>query len=168
MRRRSDSPSGEDVPTPPEIDLGAAPPAAPGLPGEHRGGFQRLPTGPVDVPGVASGPSEEPPPGMPFGARDPQPGMPWSAAEPRTAQPHQRRGVAGWALGVAIVALAASFVVGWCFPIGIVGVIVAVVALRRPVESRVVAGWALALALLSLLYSAGWLLWVAGQLAAVG
>jgi hypothetical protein len=154
MRRRDESASGGDVP--PEIDLSAAPPAAPGLPGEHRGGFQRLPTGPVDVPGVASGPSEEPPLGIP-----------WSTAEPG-AQPRQRRGVAGWALGVAIVALAASFVVGWCFPIGIVGVIVAIVALRRPVESRVVAGWALALALLSLLYSAGWLLWVAGQLAAVG
>jgi hypothetical protein len=151
MSARDDRPGGEEVPIEtsapsPDVDLGEA---APSVPGEHRGGFQRLPTGPVEVPRAEGGPAQR---GMPD--------TPWAGQVP--VRP--RRGVAGWALGAALVALIAAFFVGWCFPIGVVAVVVAVVALRRPLESRAVAGWALALGLLSLVYSAGWLLWVAGQL----
>jgi len=142
--------AGDEVPIEttapsPDVDLGEA---APPVPGERPDGFQRLPTGPVDA-SHAEGPSS------PEALTE----IEWVAPEPRP-----RRGVAAWALGVAVLALIASFFVGWCFPIGVVAVVVAVVALRRPMESRATAGWALALALLSLVYSAGWLLWVAGQL----
>jgi hypothetical protein len=125
----------------PDVDLGED---APAIPGEHSGGFHRLPTGPVETT-VDSGPSEEP-----------EPEVRWLMPEPE-----RRSGgsLSGWALTVAILGLIASFFVGWCFAIGIVAVILAIVALRRPVESRVVSGWALALGILSLLYSAGWIIW---------
>jgi hypothetical protein len=80
-----------------------------------------------------------------------------AASRPRT-------GVAAAALVLAIVALAASVFVGWAAPVGLVAVVVAIVALRRPVEPRGVAWWALGLAVLSLVYSAGWLLWAIPQL----
>jgi hypothetical protein len=72
--------------------------------------------------------------------------------------------IAPAALVLAIVALAASLLVGWAAPVGLVAVVIAVVALRRPRETRGVAWWALGLALLSLAYSAGWLLWALPQL----
>lgn len=82
----------------------------------------------------------------------------------RPAAPGPRRVVAPAALLLAIVGLAASLVVGWAAPLGLVAVIVAIVALRRPIESRGVAWWALGLAVLSLVYSAGWLLWALPRL----
>lgn len=66
-------------------------------------------------------------------------------------------------LGFAIVGLIASFVVGWAFPLGIVGLVCGVRSLRRGTESRAVAVWAIALAVLSVLYSVGWLVWAAFQ-----
>jgi hypothetical protein len=77
--------------------------------------------------------------------------------------PRRTRGIAGWALAAAILGLAASMFVGWGFPLGIVAVAAAGMALRRPGESRQVAGWALALGILSLLYSAIWIAWAASQ-----
>jgi hypothetical protein len=74
-----------------------------------------------------------------------------------------RRGVAAWALVVAVLGLGISFFVGWGFPIGLVGVVTGIVALRRPVESRGIAWWAIALGIVSLLYSAGWLMWASTQ-----
>ena len=98
---------------------------------------------------------DEPGPGpMSVPAREPQP---WPEASPDGPP----RGLAGTALAFALLGLGASFVVGWAIPVGIAAIVMAIVALRRPIESRAVAGWALALAILSVAYSAGWLVWAA-------
>lgn len=143
--RETPTPHIETSPASPEVEIGA-PDAS--LPGAHKGGFQRLPTAPVDVPETDTGPTEDP---------EPLPTAEWIEPEPL------RHGMSGWALGLAVVALGASFFVGWTVPLGIAGIIVAIIALRRPWDSRVVAGWALALSILSVAYSAGWLLWLADQ-----
>ena len=62
---------------------------------------------------------------------------------------------------IGIAALIVAMFVGWGFPIGLVAIITAIVALRRPLESRMAAVWALVLGAVSLLYSAGWLLFAA-------
>lgn len=139
------TPHIETAPASPEVELGVGQTA---LPGAHKGGFQRLPTAPVDVPPTDVGPGEDPPS---------LPDAEWAAPEP------VRRSMSGWALGLAVIALGASFFVGWTFPLGLAGVIVSIVALRRPWDSSLVAGWALALSILSILYSGGWLLWLANQ-----
>jgi hypothetical protein len=120
------------------------------LPGGHRGGFQRLPTAPIEVAPVASLDRE----GEPA-----EPMVLWAMPEP--AAPH--RGLAAWALGFSIAGLVVALFVGWGFPLGIVGIVAAILALRRPLESRAVAWWALALGVLSLIYSAGWLLFAASR-----
>jgi len=111
------------------------------LPGMHRGGFERWPTAPVGVTPTVTAPDLDAP-------------LMWAPAEP--SQP--ARGMAAWALGFAIVALVVAMFVGWGFPIGLVAIITAIIALRRPLESRTAAVWALVLGAVSLLYSAGWLL----------
>ena len=68
-----------------------------------------------------------------------------------------------WALAFSIAGLLVSLFVGWGFPIGLVGVVSAILALRRPLESRAVAVWALVLGAVSVLYSAGWLLYAASR-----
>lgn len=68
---------------------------------------------------------------------------------------------ASWALTFAVLGLVMSLVVGWGFPVGIAGVVLAILVLRQPGERRGMAVWALCLSLLSLLYSAGWLWWAA-------
>lgn len=148
------------LPTPvvegPSPEIALAQDASP-LPGAHRGGFQRLPTAPVPVT-VQSAPAEP-------GTEDEPPPLPWTGAEAEASGLH--RGLAGWALAFAIVGLAISLFVGWGFPIGIVAVVSAILALRRPLESRAVAVWAIAIGTVSILYSAGWLLyagWRAGLL----
>ncbi|GAA1928984.1 hypothetical protein GCM10009775_21290 [Microbacterium aoyamense] len=128
-----------DAPSP-DVDVSADSSA---LPGMHRGGFQRLPTAPVDVT-MQSAPTLDAP-------------VEWAPSAPVS------RGLAGWALGSSIVGLVVSLVVGWGFPIGLVGAITAIIALRRPVESRQVAVWALVLGIVSVLYSAGWLWWAASR-----
>ncbi len=115
---------------------------APALPGAHRGGFRRALTEPVPV--------AEP-------VHEVEPEVQWApipAPLPRSAP---------WALTFAILGLTFSFLVGWGFLVGIVGAVLAIVALRRPWESRRLAVWALCLSLLSLLYSAGWLWWASTQ-----
>ena len=114
------------------------------LPGMHRGGFERWPTAPVGVTPTVTAPDLDAP-------------LLWAPAEP--SQP--ARGMSAWALGFSIVALVVSMFVGWGFPIGLVAIITAIIALRRPLESRAVAVWALVLGAVSLLYSAGWLLFAA-------
>ena len=116
------------------------------LPGKHRGGFERWPTAPVGVTPVATAPDLDAP-------------VMWAPVEPRAPS----RGVAAWALAFAIIALVVSTVVGWGFPLGIVAIGTAIVALRRPLESRAVAVWALVLGSISLVYSAGWLLFAASR-----
>ena len=129
----------------PDIDL--AQDASP-LPGAHRGGFLRLPTAPVPLT-VETAPHE---PGGEFTPDDTQ----WASTE---SGPY--RGLAGWALAFAIAGLVVSMFVGWGFPIGLVAVVSAIIALRRPLENRAMAVWAIVLGTMSMLYSAGWLLYAA-------
>lgn len=128
-----------DAPSP-DVDVAAD---TSSLPGAHRGGFQRWPTAPVPVT-TQSAPTLDAP-------------LVWAPPEPVS------RGLAGWALTFSIAGLLVSLVVGWGFPIGLVGAITAIVALRRPLESRQVAVWALALGIVSVLYSAGWLWFAASR-----
>ena len=76
--------------------------------------------------------------------------------------------VGPWALGLAIVSLAASFVGGWMLPLGLIAIVTAIVASRRPVERRGIVVWAIVLGALSVLYSAGWLLWAASRAGLIG
>ncbi len=131
---------------PPSPDVALADEASP-LPGAHRGGFQRLPTAPVSV-------LTEIAPAEP-GTADPQ----WLMPDP----PAYHRGLASWALAFSIAGLVASLFVGWGFPIALVGIVSAILAMRRPLESRTVAVWALVLGIVSVLYSAGWLLYAASR-----
>jgi len=131
----------------PSPDVEVAGEAAP-LPGMHRGGFTRPPTAPVPLTVESA----------PIAPELEDPSM-WPTPE----APPLRRGLAGWALAIAIVGLLVSLFVGWGFPIGLVAVVSAILALRRPLESRAVAVWAIALGVLSVVYSAGWLLYAAGR-----
>ena len=88
-----------------------------------------------------------------------EPVLQWLMPEPAAAQ----RGLAAWALAFSIGGLLVSIFVGWGFPIGLVGVISAILALRRPLESRAMAVWALVLGIVSVLFSAGWLLYAASR-----
>ncbi|GAA1944427.1 hypothetical protein [Microbacterium deminutum] len=141
-------PAAVELPSP---DVALADEASP-LPGAHRGGFQRLPTAPVALT-VESAPTE---PGISDGG---PPVAEWLI--PPSAPP--RRGLANWALVFSILGLLVALFVGWGFPIGLVGVISAILAFRRPLENRAVAVWALVLGIVSVLYSAGWLLYAAGR-----
>lgn len=141
---------------PPSPDVALADEASP-LPGAHRGGFLRLPTAPVAVT-MQSAPAEP-------GTDDDPPAV---TAQWLMPEPPPQRGLAPWALGFSIVGLLASLFVGWGFPIGIVGVVSAILALRRPLESRAVAVWALVIGVVSILYSAGWLIYAAGLFTAAG
>lgn len=131
---------------PPSPDVALADEASP-LPGVHRGGFLRLPTAPVSVT-TQSAPAE------PGTDEDPlPPTAQWLMPPP----PAPQRWLAAWALAFSIGGLVVSLFVGWGFPIGLVGVVSALMALRRPLESRAVAVWALVIGVVSILYSAGWL-----------
>ncbi len=88
----------------------------------------------------------------PAAETDASPELAWAPPAPR-----QPPALAGWALAVAIVALLVSLVVGWGFPVGIIAIVTAIAALRRPDRRRQAAGWALALGILSVLYSALWI-----------
>jgi hypothetical protein len=149
-------PTPEAVVEPPSPDVTLASEASP-LPGVHRGGFLRLPTAPVAI-------TTQIAPAEPGTADDPAPVLEWYVPEPEA--PH--RGLAAWALVFAIMGLVVAFFVGWGFPIGLVAIVSAILALRRPLESRGVAVWALCLGTLSVLYSAGWLLFAAGQASLFG
>lgn len=116
------------------------------MPGAHRGGFSRLPTAPVDIAQPVD--------------REAQAAetAPWLTSEPEKP----RRGlICGWALTFAIIGLLVSLFVGWGFLIGIVAIVAAIVALRRPLENRSVAVWALCIGAVSLIFSAGWLIYAA-------
>lgn len=143
-RASADTSPGSASGSVPGEGLADAPRAA-ALPGAHQGGFQRALTAPTEI--TESTHLEQPV----------SPPVQWAPAPdvlPRSAT---------WALGLAIVALALSLVVGWAFPLGLVAIVLAILALRRPWERRATAVWALALAGLSVLYSAGWLAWAAHQ-----
>ncbi len=127
------------------------------LPGAREGGYTRLPTGPVGVePVVASGPDVDHP--------ESDPGWEPSAG---TAHVDDTR-LAPWALLAAIVALVASFFVGWGIPLAVVAVVAAIMSLRRPAESRAIGRWALVLGLCATVYSLGWLVWAGMQFERLG
>ncbi len=115
------------------------PGAVAALPGEHRGGFATPPTAPVPLTVVAEHPYE-----------------PVTVTVPVASSPPWRPGV--YALVFAIIGLGASILVGWAFPLGLIGLALGIVAVRRP-DQRVAGVWAVALSAASLVYSAGWLLY---------
>ncbi|CAH0228530.1 hypothetical protein SRABI76_02691 [Microbacterium oxydans] len=160
QRPQSDAAARAGAATPTSIDQPSGevehPAGAARLPGARREGYSKLPTGPVGIePVVATGPDID-------AADEPE----WV---PSTgAAPVDDTRLAPWALLAAIVALGASFFVGWGIPVAIVAVIAAVMSLRRPVESRAIARWALVLGLVATLYSAGWLIWAAMQFEVLG
>lgn len=153
-------------PPSPDVELAAHVTA---LPGVHRGGFSQPPTAPLAyspasaavVTPADDSPAEKTGAGSAFGDGSTfERGEAFAAGLALAQQATPSRGaMAGWALASSIAGLLFSFFVGWGFPLGVVGVVMAGMALRRPVESRPVAGWALALAIVSLVYSAGWLTW---------
>lgn len=126
------------------------------LPGAAREGYTKMPTGPVGVePVVTSGPADTA--GMPA--------VQWAPHDEAVSDDSPR--LAPWALVAAIVALCASFFVGWGIPLAIVAVVAAVMSLRRPTESRAIACWALVLGLAATVYSLGWLIWAMMQFEAM-
>lgn len=146
-QRRTDAvpPASAPAVEPPSEDV--APVAAESaLPGHHRGGFERWPTAPVGVTPTVSAPDLDAP-------------VLWAPAEPAAPA----RGMAAWALGFAITGLVVAMFVGWGFPLGLVAIVTAIVALRRPLESRQIAVWALVLGVVSLAYSAGWILYATSR-----
>ncbi|MBU4465369.1 MAG: hypothetical protein KKH75_05940 [Actinobacteria bacterium] len=155
----------------PSADVAPAAPQA-RMPGAPRTGFLRLPTAPLGVTSTSAPvepgtmPEVESDIGSDDGSGSDAVATPlW---KPSAATPEPQRGVAGWALAFSGIGLAVSFFVGWGFPIGIVGTITAIVALRRPFESRAVACWALVIGIASVVYSAGWLLWAASSAGILG
>jgi hypothetical protein len=132
------------------------------LPGARREVYTKLPTGPVGVePVVVSGPDPDA-----VGALTWEPSSAGSTDTIPVVEDTTR--LAPWALVAAIVALVASFFVGWGIPIAIVAVIAAIMSLRRPVESRAMARWALVLGLCATIYSLGWLVWAGMQFEKLG
>lgn len=127
------------------------------LPGARRDGYTRLPTGPVGIePVVVSGPD----------ADDPHGRTAWEPAETQMVVDDAR--LAPWALLASIVALGASFFVGWGLPVAVVAVIASIMSLRRPIESRGMGRWALVLGLTATVYSLGWLVWAGMQFERLG
>ncbi|WP_298038472.1 hypothetical protein [uncultured Microbacterium sp.] len=141
---------------------GAAPEveAVPGttrVPGAPRTGYTQLPTGPVGVePVIATGPDDT----------AGQPTVQWAPNDLLIAEDNTR--LAPWALVAAIVALIASWFVGWGIPLAVVAVVAAIMSLRRAVESRSIALWALVLGIAATIFSLGWLLWAAQQYEKLG
>lgn len=127
------------------------------VPGARRDEYTRLPTGPVGVDAVvASGPADT------AGSR----AVEWVPNDEPVADDNTR--LAPWALVAAIVALIASWFVGWGIPLAIVAVVAAIMSLRRPVESRSISIWALVLGLAATIFSLGWLIWAAMQFDRIG
>ena len=137
---------------PPSPDVALADEASP-LPGVHRGGFLRLPTAPIDADDrVRAGRTRR-------RTTSPSRSRSGSCPSPRRRAAGSRAGRSRFSIGGLLV----SLFVGWGFPIGLVGIVSAILALRRPLESRAVAVWALVLGIVSVLYSAGWLLFAASR-----
>jgi hypothetical protein len=142
-------PPAASPPLPPTAIEPPSPDVAPveaesALPGTHRGGFERWPTAPIGVTPIVTAPDLDAP-------------LRWAPAAPEAPS----RGMAAWALTFGVLALVVAMFVGWGFPLGIVAIVTAIIALRRPLESRAVAVWALVLGAVSVLYSAGWLVFAA-------
>lgn len=139
---------------PTELAIAGGATQAPRVPGAAGERFQRFPTGMVDLPASAGMTTS----GATVGGDEPHVAE-WATTPVPAASTY--RGFAGWGLGFSIAGLAVSFVVGWGFPIALVGLVTGAFALRRPTESRAIAGWALALGITGLVYSVGWLVYAA-------
>jgi hypothetical protein len=126
------------------------------IPGARRTEYTRM-TGPIGMDlTTSSGPSETG-------------GMPAMQWDPRSFEPVEDNArLAPWALLAAIVALVASWFVGWGIPLAIIAVVAAIMSLRRPVESREIAIWALVLGMAATVFSLGWLIWAATQFEQIG
>lgn len=153
-------PAADDASTPTSIDRPSDEVERPAvdarLPGARRDGYSKLPTGPVGIePVVATGP-----------VIDADSETAWEPSTGATGVDDAR--LAPWALLAAIVALVASFFVGWGVPLAIIAVIASIMSLRRPVESRAIARWALVLSLCATVYSLGWLVWAGMQFERLG
>lgn len=147
-------------PKPPHIERPSgeveSPAGSARLPGARRDGYTRLPTGPVGIePVVVSGPDA-----------DDLTRTAWEPAEIEMVVDDAR--LAPWALLASIVALGASFFVGWGLPVAVVAVIASIMSLRRPIESRGMSRWALVLGLTATVYSLGWLVWAGMQFERLG
>lgn len=70
-----------------------------------------------------------------------------------------RKGYGGSALSFSLAGLAASFFVGWAFPLALVGLVLGIIAVAKKEESTLLGWWAVGLGILALGYSAGWLWW---------
>lgn len=70
-----------------------------------------------------------------------------------------RKGYGGSALSFSLAGLAASFFVGWAFPLALIGLVLGIVAIVKREESTTLGVWSVGLAVLALVYSAGWLWW---------
>lgn len=146
----SDEPRIEEASSEVERPAGSA-----RLPGARRDGYTRFPTGPVGIePVVVSGPRVDQP-------------LDWEPTGPIqvSAKPSL---LAPWALLAAIVALIASFFVGWGIPVALVSIVAAIMSLRRANESKAMGVWALVLASIATVYSAGWLIWSLGEMGVWG
>lgn len=147
------APAADEPPAAPAVEA-ASPdvvlaPTDTALPGAHRGGFRRELTQPLPVApplAVHPDPDEAAAPDVRW--------IPPAPVLPRSA---------GWSLLFGSLALVLACFVGWGFPVGVIGAVLAVLALRRPWEKRETAFWGLGLSIASLAYSAGWLWWAASQ-----
>lgn len=163
MSAAPDSPDAESAPPPRPAarierpsDEVEHPAGTARLPGARRDGYTRLPTGPVGIePVVVTGPDIDAPEETE-----------WEPSTGSVSIDDTR--LAPWALVAAIVALGASFFVGWGIPVAVVAVIAAIMSLRRPVENRAIARWALVLGLCATVYSLGWLVWAGMQFERLG
>lgn len=155
LRRRRDAAARPRLESP--SDDVERPAAAVRIPGAPRDGYTTLPTNPVVIDPVLTGPV----------ADEPSRTTEWepSAVE---VEPAAKARIAPWALTAAILALCVSFFVGWGIPIAIVAVVAAIMSLRRPIESRSMARWALVLGLCAMFYSLGWLVWAGMQFERLG
>lgn len=138
---------------PASVDVAPAPTDSV-LPGAHRGGFRRELTQPLPVaPPLAVHPES---------GQEDSPDVRW--IPPTPVLPRS----AGWSLLFGALGLTLACFVGWGFPVGMIGTVLAVLALRRPWEKRETALWGLGLSVASLIYSAGWLWWAGSQGALTG
>ncbi|UJP08858.1 hypothetical protein L2X99_10150 [Microbacterium sp. KUDC0406] len=137
----------------PEVERPTGSAALPGA----RKTYSKLPTGPVSVEPVMTGPDADT-----GGLR-----AEWEPAAGETYAEDRTR-LAPWALFAAIVALCTALFVGWGIPVAIIAVIAAIMSIRRPVESRAVAIWALVLGITATVFSSGWLIWAVTQFERLG
>lgn len=158
-------------PVAPRVEVVSAgsqgPPSPPSMPEASRDRYMRLPTGPTAIAAQQERSARNS-----VGAWSPvdEPPVEW---EPAEWQPAQTRDadvapLAPWALTAAIIALTASFFVGWGLPLAVLALIAGIMCVRRPNESRIMSVWAVWLSAVATVFSAGWLVWAAWVMGWIG